>query len=88
MSGEEIKMCEEKTMLPSIQPQKKYKKEVIREYHPNGKPKSEKTYLNGKLHGTTRFYNRDGKIWAIQRSKNGIKESMEFWNIEKRNNLF
>jgi antitoxin component YwqK of YwqJK toxin-antitoxin module len=60
----------------------KNKKVVRREFHPNGKPKSEKTYINGKLHGTSRFYSRDGTIWAIQRSKNGIKESMEFRNDE------
>ena len=62
------------------------KKVIKKEYHPNGNLKSEKTYLNGKLHGTSRFYNRDGTIWAIQRSKNGIKESMEFWSSENKNN--
>jgi len=70
-------MCEKKTMPQSIQ---RNKKKVVKEYYPNGKLKSEKTFINGKLHGTSRFYNSDGKIWALQRSKNGIKESMEFRN--------
>ncbi len=78
-------MCEEKNMLQSTQPKQKNKTEVIREYHPNGNLKSEKTHINGKLHGTSRFYNRDGTIWAIQKSKNGIKESMEFRSSENKN---
>lgn len=76
-------MNKEQNMHQRTQLNIKNKKEVIREYHPNGKPKSEKPYINGKLHGTSRFYNRDGKIWAIQRSKNGIKECMELWNSNK-----
>jgi len=75
-------------MLTSIQTDSQNNKEIIREYHTNGKLKSEKTYINGKLHGTSRFYNRDGKIWAVQKSKNGIKQSMELLNSEKNHKLF
>ena len=81
-------MYAEKNMPQSTEPNLKNKKEVRREFHPNGKTKSEKTYINGKLHGTSRFYSRDGTIWAVQRSKNGIKESMEFRNAEKNNSPF
>ena len=55
-----------------------------KEYYPDGKLKAERAYKNGKLHGTSRFYNRDGTIWAIQKSKNGIKESMEVGGSENK----
>lgn len=68
--------------MPLKQKNKAIKRQIKKEYYPDGSLKAEKTYLNGKLHGTSRFYSRDGALWAIQKSKNGIKESMELCSLD------
>ncbi len=51
---------------------------IKKEYHPNGTVKVERRYKNGRLHGISKFYTEDGKLWATQNSTNGVKESMHF----------
>jgi len=68
--------------MSTKQKNKPVKRQIKKEYYPDGSLKAEKTYINGKLHGTSRFYSRDGNLWAIQKSKNGIKESMELCSLD------
>ncbi|MCL6100365.1 MAG: hypothetical protein M1391_17535, partial [Bacteroidetes bacterium] len=56
--------------------------ELKKEFYPNGKLKSEGTYLNGVHNGIYREYYESGKLWKEWNFQNGKEEGLSTWYFE------
>ncbi len=57
--------------------QKIIDRSVLKEYYPCGALRAEKRMKNGKLDGVSKFYKKDGRLWAKQYCVNGKPQSLE-----------
>jgi antitoxin component YwqK of YwqJK toxin-antitoxin module len=51
---------------------------VVNEYYPCGALLAEKRLKNGKLDGVSKYYKKDGRLWAKQFWINGIEHAIEY----------
>jgi antitoxin component YwqK of YwqJK toxin-antitoxin module len=51
---------------------------VQNEYYPCGALMAEKRLKNGKLDGVSKYYKRDGRLWAKQFWINGNEHKIEY----------
>ena len=53
-------------------------KSVMKEYYPCGALMAEKCVKDGKLDGVSKYYKKDGRLWAKQYCVDGRQHSIEY----------
>jgi len=51
---------------------------VVQEYYPCGALMAEKRLKNGKPDGVSKYYKKDGRLWAMQYCINGKEQKVEY----------
>ena len=49
---------------------------LVKEYFPDGKPKQESTYKNGRLEGMVKYFKTSGKLWIKGYYSNDVRDKV------------